>query len=157
LVVDGDELLRAVRAEVRERVDCEAPKQTQRVWTGEEQVGHVVRLVEKGARAARGQLLAAPVGEFGRDGEYGRLRLRVPEVLDGAAGGGDGVGEGERGHAVTVRMRPRGPDVISASWKSRLSGAPLGARREVGERLRAPVDARVAVGTAHDGETVRRL
>ncbi len=58
LVVDGDELLRPVDLEVREAVHAGVAQQLQRVGARDEQVGHVVRLVEQrdrrcATRAAR--------------------------------------------------------------------------------------------------------
>ena len=47
--VDGDELLGPVHPEVRERVHAQVAEQSQRVGALDEQVGHVVGLVEERA------------------------------------------------------------------------------------------------------------
>ena len=77
--VDRDVLLGLARAEVRERVDAEAAQQPQRVGAAQEQVGHVMRLVEQHAGGPPRALLGAPVGELGRDGEGVRPRGRLAQ------------------------------------------------------------------------------
>ena len=56
LVVHGDELLGMTRGKAREVVDPDVGEQSQRIRTGNEQVGHVVRLVEQCHRRPPGAL-----------------------------------------------------------------------------------------------------
>jgi predicted N-formylglutamate amidohydrolase len=51
-VVHGDELLRPVHGELGEGVHGEAAQQALRIGAAQEEVGHVVRLVEQGATRA---------------------------------------------------------------------------------------------------------
>ncbi len=56
------------------------------VWPAEEQVGHVMGLVEQRAALPPGGLLAAPVAELRPHREGVRARLRVAQELDCATG-----------------------------------------------------------------------
>jgi hypothetical protein len=101
LVVDRDELLGPVDGEVLEAVHAGVAQELQRIGAGDEQVGHVVGLVEQGDGVAPRALLRAPVRELGRHGEDRGPRLRVAQQLDGGAGAVDGFGDGF-GHGNSV-------------------------------------------------------
>ena len=92
--VHGDELLGLAHGEVGEGVDAGVAEQPQRVRALDEEVGHVVRLVEQGAGLQPRPLLGAPVGELRLHREGARREGEVPEQLDRAAGPGEGSGEG---------------------------------------------------------------
>ena len=82
-----DELLRLVHPEVLEPVDAEVGEQPDHVRALDLEVGHVVRLVEEGARLHPGDLLVPPVRELGRHrGVDVRPDLRVARHLHRAAG-----------------------------------------------------------------------
>ena len=85
-------------AEVGEGVDADVAEQPQRVRALDEEVGHVVRLVEQGAGLQPGPLLGAPVGELGLHREGARREGEVPQQLDRAPGAGEGRGETLGGH-----------------------------------------------------------
>ncbi len=87
--VHSDVLLGLPRREVREAVDGQPLEQRQRVGSVQEEIGHVVRLIEQRARLAPGRLLAAPVAELRPDRERVRPRGRVSEELDRAANARD--------------------------------------------------------------------
>jgi hypothetical protein len=82
----GHELLRRVQREIREAVDAGVGQQLQRVGSGDEEVDHVVGLVEEHRGLAPGDLLASPVGEFGRNDRVDVCpELRVAQVFDGVS------------------------------------------------------------------------
>ena len=65
-------------------------KQLERVRALDEQIDHVVGLVEQHAGLAPGALLVAPVGELGRDHRIDvGADLRIAHHLDDVAGGLD--------------------------------------------------------------------
>src|SRR5689334_4166634 len=79
-------LLGLVDREVRRAVDGRAGDQLQRVRALDEQVHHMVRLVEQDGRLAPGTLLAPPVGELGRHDRVDvRADLRTSQELDDIA------------------------------------------------------------------------
>jgi hypothetical protein len=107
--VDGDELLGPVHPEVREGVHAQVAEQAQRVRSLDEQVRHVVGLVEQRARACPRQLLGPPVRELRRDRERVRERRRVPQQCDGVADPCDRGGEALGGHIIDGRKTPPRP------------------------------------------------
>ena len=85
--VVGYELLGLVDRKVRDAVDARVGHQLQRVWALEEEVHHVVRLVEQDRGLAPGALLAAPVRELVRDDRVDvGADLRVAQALDHVSG-----------------------------------------------------------------------
>jgi len=69
------------------------------VRAGEEQVGHVVRLVEQRARGPPGELLRPPVGELGGDREGVRSHGGLAQQLHRRPGALDGRLKSHRSHA----------------------------------------------------------
>ena len=89
VVVARRELLGLVDGEVLEGVGREVRQQLQRIGAFDEQVHHVVRLIEQDAGLGPGALLVAPVGEFRSDDRIDvRADLRIAHHLDDAATGG---------------------------------------------------------------------
>ena len=87
VLVAGDELLRLVDREVLEGVDAESRQQVDHVRPLDVQVGHVMRLVEQGARLPPRDLLVAPVRELGRNLRIDvRPDLGVPHQIHRIAG-----------------------------------------------------------------------
>ena len=85
VVVAGHELLGLVHGEVLEGVHAERREQPDHVGALDVEVGHVVRLVEKGRGLAPGDLLVSPVRELARHRRVDvRSDLRVTGQLDGA-------------------------------------------------------------------------
>ena len=126
LVAYGNELLRIVDLEAGEAVDAEVAQQTQGVATADEQVGHVVGLVEQGDGAAPGLLLGSPVAELRRYGKDRGPRLCVAQKLHGASRSGD-RGSQRLGHVNSfvpgsTRCAPvRGDAIPSAAESNTLS------------------------------------
>ncbi|MEI9886115.1 MAG: hypothetical protein WDN08_06365 [Rhizomicrobium sp.] len=88
VIAAGHELLGAVDRKVREAVDREIGEQLERVGAFDEEVDHVVRLVEQHAGLAPGALLVAPVGELRRHHRIDiGAELRIAQHGDGIAGG----------------------------------------------------------------------
>ena len=86
VVGDRRELLGLVDGEILERVGRQMRQQLDRVRTFDEQVHHVVRLVEQDAGVAPGALLVAPVGELGCDHRIDvGADLRIAQHLDDVA------------------------------------------------------------------------
>ena len=83
--VHGHEVLGLADRVVVDPVDPEVLEQPQRVRTGDEQVVHVVRLVEQGDRLAPGALLGHPVRVLGCPVERHGRDARIPEQIDGIA------------------------------------------------------------------------
>ena len=82
------ELLGLVDGEVGEAVDAEIVEQLPRVGAFDEDVDHVMRLVEQDTAGAPGALLVAPVAEFrGDDGIDVGADLRIAQHLDRIARG----------------------------------------------------------------------
>ncbi len=67
IVVTRDELLGSVDRELRKAIDGKAGEQFERVRSLDEQIHHVVGLVEQHAGLPPGFLFVAPIGEFRRD------------------------------------------------------------------------------------------
>jgi hypothetical protein len=106
--VDGDVLLGPVDPEVREGVDAQVAEQAQCVRALDEQVRHVVGLVEQRARVCPRPLLRPPVRELRRDRERVGRRRRVAQQLDRVPDAGDRGGEALGGHVIDGRKRHRG-------------------------------------------------
>jgi len=121
LVVHRDELLGPVDSEVLEAVHACVAQEAERVGSGDEQVGHVVRLIEEGHRIPPRELLGPPIRELGGHREDGRARLGVAQQLDRAPDPGDGVGDG-LGHGNSfVRGRDArhpGPIVVMRVYRA---------------------------------------
>ena len=84
----GHELLGLVRHEALHAVDSQIRDQLQRVRAFDEQIDHVVGLVEQHGGIAPGALLVAPVGELGGDHRVDiGADLRVAQVLNCVASG----------------------------------------------------------------------
>jgi hypothetical protein len=82
------ELLRLVRHEALHAVDREIRDELQRIGAFNEEVDHVMRLVEQHRGVTPCALLVAPVGEFRRnDRVHVGADLRVAQMLDGVASG----------------------------------------------------------------------
>ena len=107
--VHGDVLLHHPGHKALERVDAEVGKESQRIRSLDEYVGHVMRLVEQRTGLAPGSLLRAPVRELGRNRELERREGRVPHQLDGAPGtrdrGLEALGS-RRHHGLLFREHP---------------------------------------------------
>ena len=83
---DGHEVLGAVQVEVREAVDADVLEERGRVRTFDDELVHVMGLVEQHGRLAPGHLLVAPVRELRRDDRVDvHADLRVAQQLDGVA------------------------------------------------------------------------
>jgi hypothetical protein len=81
------ELLGLVRREALEGVRGQIRQHLGRVGAGDEQFGHVVRLVEEHRRIAPRPLLVAPVAVLGRHhGIHVSADLRVPQQIHDVAG-----------------------------------------------------------------------
>jgi hypothetical protein len=82
----GHEMLGSIQIEVREAVDADVLEECGRVRTFDDELIHMMGLVEQHGRLAPGHLLVAPVGEFRRDdGVHVHADLRVAQQLDGVA------------------------------------------------------------------------
>jgi hypothetical protein len=111
--VHRHELLGLVDSEVGEGVDTEVAQQAQGIRPADEDVGHVVRLVEQRARRRPGSLLGAPVGELGSDREGVGSGRGVAEQLHRAPGPLDGLREALDDHgSSSLRVRQRMPATL---------------------------------------------
>jgi hypothetical protein len=77
VVGTADQLLDPTGSDVLEAVDPHRPQQSHGIQTAQEQLWHVVGLVEEDRRLPPGALLVAPVRELGRDRHQIRAVLRV--------------------------------------------------------------------------------
>ena len=82
--VATDELLRPARREVRERVDRHTRQELPRVGPREEQLRHVVRLIEQYGGLAPSTLFVTPVAELERHGRSARIgpRMRSNRIVE---------------------------------------------------------------------------
>ena len=88
VVAAGNELLGAVDRELRKAIDRQMGEQLEGVGPLDEQIHHVVGLIEEHAGLPPGLLLVAPVGEFGRDHRIDvGSDLRIAQHRDWIAGG----------------------------------------------------------------------
>jgi hypothetical protein len=122
--VHRDELLRLADAEVRERVHGQVAEQPECVGPREEEVGHVVRLVEQRTGLHPRPLLGAPVGELRLDREGARREGEIPQQLDRATGAGEGRGQTLGGHVGAAFRRGDGQEKRPARVRRRTGTSP---------------------------------
>ena len=108
-VVHRDQLLRATGLVRGRRVRADPGEEVRGVRAGDEQIRHVVGLIQQRDRVPPGGLFAPPVGEFGLHREGERARLRVADNLHRASGLVDGCLKTLTGHGLLFRegrLRP---------------------------------------------------